>query len=175
MIDLLEKRRSIRKYLDKQVEQSKINAVLESALLSPSSRGINPWEFIVITDKALLNKLSLSKKGAEFLKSSPLGIVVMADTTKSDVWIEDCSICSTILLLSAEYIGLGACWIQISNRMHSNEMSAEEYVRSLLDIPDSYSVLSIISIGYPNEKLPANKVTEQLKNKIHNTKFYSKK
>lgn len=151
--ELIKRRRSIRKYKEIEIEKDKLDLLLKSALLSPSSRGINPWEFIVVKDREKLKLLSKSKHGAEFLKNSMLGIVVIADTKKSDVWIEDCSIASTILLLMAEYIGLGACWIQIRNRKHNETITANDYVKSILNIPQNYDVESIISIGYANERL----------------------
>ncbi len=69
-LSLVQKRRSIRKYLDKPVEKEKIELLIEAALRSPSSRGFNPWEFIVVTDRDLLEKLSKAKThGASFLKN----------------------------------------------------------------------------------------------------------
>ncbi|VAX32202.1 Nitroreductase, partial [hydrothermal vent metagenome] len=92
---LIRKRRSIRKFLKKEVEAEKIDQLVEAALRAPSSRGLNPWEFIVVTKKDLLEKLSKAKKhGSSFLNNAPLGIVVCADPAKCDVWIEDASIAS---------------------------------------------------------------------------------
>ena len=91
-LSLAKKRRSIRRYLEKPVEAEKIEMLIEAALRAPSSRGFNPWEFVVVTDGVLLEKLSKSKPhGASFLKDAPLGIVVCADPEKCDVWIEDAS------------------------------------------------------------------------------------
>ncbi|HOJ63841.1 MAG TPA: nitroreductase family protein [Spirochaetota bacterium] len=174
LFPLIKKRRSIRKYKKIEIEKEKIDILLKSALLSPSSRGINPWEFIVVKDREKLNLLSRSKHGAEFLKNSMLGIVVIADTKKSDVWIEDCSIASTILLLMAEDLGLGACWIQIRNRKNSENREASEYVKSILDIPVHYEVESIISIGYQDEILAPKDEKDMDFNKLHFEKFNNK-
>ena len=153
MLDLLKQRRSIRKYKDKAVEQEKLDIILKSALLSPSSRGIRPWEFIVVTDKEMLEKLSQCKAhSAQFLKDAPLGIVVIADSTASDVWIEDVSIASTIIQLTAQSLGLGSCWIQVRNRKTADNRSSEDYIKELLNIPEKYSVDNIIAIGYPAEE-----------------------
>ena len=116
-IDLIKKRRSIRQFKDKAVEKEKTDLLIEAALRSPSSRSLNPWKFIVITDKSTLYELSCSKPhGASFLKNAALGIAIIADFEKSDVWIEDSSIASTYIQLAAESIGLKSCWIQIRKR-----------------------------------------------------------
>jgi nitroreductase len=162
MLDILRKRRSIRKYEDKEIEPETIELLKEAALRAPTSRGIKPWRFVFVTDKALLEKLSKAKKsGSGFLKGASLGVVVCADENESDVWIEDCSISSIILQLAGLSLGLGSCWIQIRNRMYSDDMSSEEYIRSILDLSKDMRVESIISLGYPGEeKLPVPK--EQL-------------
>ena len=101
MIKLLRKRRSIRKYAKKPVPASVQKRLVEALLRSPSSRDIRPWQFIMVDDPALLAKLSRSKAhGAEFLARAPLGIVLCGDETRSDVWIEDCSIASIIAQLA---------------------------------------------------------------------------
>jgi nitroreductase len=152
MIELLRARRSIRKYTDGPIEPEKIEILKEAVLRSPSSRNFDPWEFIFVEDRKLLKKLALSKKhGSSFLEHAALGIVVCADGEKSDVWIEDCSIASILALMVAQSLGLGSCWIQIRKRMHSDQITSEDYIRNLLGIPDHVKVESIIAIGYPAE------------------------
>jgi nitroreductase len=166
-ISLIQKRRSIRKFQDKQVEAEKIDLLIEAALRSPSSRGFQPCEFIVVSDKGLLEKLSRSKQhGSTFLRNAPLGIVVCADPNKSDVWIEDSSITSIFIHLAAESLGLGSCWIQIRGRMHNGEKTAQEYISGILTIPGGLMVESIIAAGYPDEKKPPVKKEELQYNKI---------
>ena len=157
-LSLVQQRRSIRKFENRPVEKEKLDTLIEVALRSPSSRGFNPWEFVVVTDPELLDRLSRSKPhGSSFLRNAPLGIVVCADPEKSDVWVEDCSIASAFLLLAAESLDLGGCWIQIRERMHSDDVAAETHVAGLLNIPDGYKVESIIAIGYPAEKKPSHR------------------
>jgi nitroreductase len=157
-LSLVQKRRSIRQYLEKPVEKEKIELLMEAALRSPSSRGFNPWEFIVVTDRDLLEKLSKAKThGASFLKNAPLGIVVCADPEKCDVWVEDASIASIFIHLAAESLELGSCWIQIRMRMHDQTKTAQEYVQELLNIPENLNVESMIAIGYPAESKSAHR------------------
>ncbi|HWR00683.1 MAG TPA: nitroreductase family protein [Chlorobaculum sp.] len=156
MIDLLRKRRSIRKFTAEKVSQEAVRILIEAALRSPSSRGINPWEFIVVDDPGLIDELSAVKKsGSAFLKGAPLAIVVGADTTKSDVWVEDTSIGAIIIQLTASSLGLGSCWIQIRKRQHDTEKTAEFRVRELLGLPDHVAVASILAIGHPAEEKPS--------------------
>jgi nitroreductase len=108
-----------------------------------------------VDDRALLKKLSLSKPhGAAFLAGVPIAIAVLGDTSRSDVWVEDTAIASLILLLMAEALGLGACWCQIRKRAQSEEVTADACVKALLDVPDPFSVASIIGIGYAKEARP---------------------
>ena len=167
-LSLVQKRRSIRQYMDKPVEPEKIDRLIEGALRAPSSRGFNPWEFVVVADDVLLEKLSKAKPhGASFLKDASLGIVVCADPKKSDVWIEDASIASIYIHLAAESMKLGSCWIQIRKRMHDQTKTAEQYIRELLNIPKNFNIESMIAIGYPVEtKSPHSKEDLQY-DKVH--------
>lgn len=150
---LLENRRSIRKFENKPVEAEKIDMLVEAALRSPSSRGFNPWEFVVVTDPELVSKLAKSKAaGSSWMGNAPLAIVVCGDPEKSDVWVEDTSIATTIIHLAAASLGLGSCWIQIRKRAHNDSKSAEAYIQELLNIPSRLNILSMIAIGYPDEE-----------------------
>lgn len=153
MIELLRKRRSIRKYVDKAVEPEKVELLKEALLRSPTSKNRRSWEFIFVDDKELLKKLSQCKKhGALFLSQVPLGIVICGESERSDVWVEDCSVASILVQMQAESLGLGSCWAQIRQRNHDETITAEDYIRELLAIPSNYSVESIIGVGYPAEK-----------------------
>ena len=107
---------------------------------------------ILVKDKDLLSKLSNCKPGASFLKDANLGIIIMGNSLLSDVWIEDASIAASNIHLISHELGLGSCWIQIRNRNHTDDISAEEYIRNLLNIPKNVHILAIASIGHPGEK-----------------------
>ena len=152
MIDLLRTRRSIRKYAPDPIESKTIDVLVEALLRSPTSRNGRSWEFIVVDDRELLAKLSKARaQGSQQMQDAPLGLVVCADGTKSDVWAEDCSIAAILLQMTAHALGLGSCWIQIRNRDHTEKMSAEHYVQDLLGLPKHIKVECMVSIGYPNE------------------------
>ncbi len=172
MIELLRNRRSIRKYTTRHIEEEKLEILKEAVLRSPSSKNINPWEFIFIDDKQLLQSLKKCKPhGAIPLETSPLAVVVCADETKNDVWIEDCSIASILFQLTAQSLGLGSCWIQIRNRQHSELVTAEKYIQQLLDIPEHYRILSIITVGYPQTFRKGKPENELQYEKIRKNRF----
>ena len=151
-IDLIRKRRSIRKFTGQAIETEQIELLKEAALRPPSSMGHNPWEYIFVTDGQLLSRLSKSKPhGSSFMAGATLGIVVIADPEKSAVWIEDASIATIFIQLAAESLGLGSCWVQIRERMHDDAKSAEAYIAELLKIPSNLRVESMVGIGYPDE------------------------
>lgn len=152
MINLLKNRRSIRKFTDEAVSKEDLQKILKAGLLSPSSMGKNPVEFIVIQDKEIIAKLEECKKfGTVPLKTSPLVICILADSELSDVWVEDASIVSILMQLEVEKLGLGSTWIQIRNR-ECSEGDSQEAVRKVLSIPKKYGVLSLIAIGHKNEE-----------------------
>jgi len=168
VISLIQKRRSIRSFLQKPVEAGKIDLLIEAALRAPSSRDLNPWEFVVVTNRELLEKLSKAKQhGSAFLKNAPLGICVCADPEQCDVWVEDASIASIFIHLAAASLGLGSCWIQIRERMHDGKKSAQEYIAETLNIPAKMQVESIIAVGYPDETHPPHGKEELLYEKVH--------
>jgi nitroreductase len=167
-IDLLRQRRSIRRFQTRPVEKEKIEILVEAALRAPSSRGFNPWEFFVVTDSKIIDKLSSAKPhGASFLKNAPLAVVVCADTSKSDVWIEDAAIASLILHLTASDLGLGSCWIQIRLREHDAHQSAQEYIAGMLDLKEGLAVLSMVAIGYPMEEKSGHSKASLPLDKVH--------
>jgi nitroreductase len=167
-LSLLEKRRSIRTFKPQAVEPAKVAMLVEAALRAPSSMGGNPWEFVFVTDQAVLEKLSRAKPhGAGFLKNAPLGIAVCASPEKSTVWVEDTSIAATFIQLAAESIGLGSCWIQLRERMHDDEKTSGSYVAELLKIPDGMVVECIIAVGYPDESKPPHRKENLEYQKIH--------
>lgn len=168
-ISLIQKRRSIRKFMEKPVEAEKIDILIEAALRSPSGGGVNNWEFVIVTDRGSLEKLSTAKTVGTiaFLKDAPLAIAVCVDPEKSGVWIENASIASIFIHLAAESIGLGSCWVHIRERMYDDKKTSGQYVAEILNIPKNLEVEAIIAIGYPDEKKPPHGKDELQYNKVH--------
>lgn len=156
LIELLRGRRSIRRFQDRPVPPETVALLVETALRAPSSRGFNPWHFIVVQDRSMLARLATAKPhGASFLENAPLGIVVAADPSVSDVWVEDASIATMLVHLAAADLGLGSCWIQLRQRFYEENRAAGDYVKELLGMPPELEVLAMLAVGYPeNEKTP---------------------
>lgn len=172
MIEILRNRRSIRKYTERPVEKEKLEILQEAVLRSPSSKNSNTWEFIFVDEAGIIEELKHCKPhSAGPLETAPLAVVVCADETKSDVWIEDCSVASILLQLTAQSLGLGSCWIQVRNRMYSETVSSEKYIQQVLHIPENYKVLSIVSIGYAAKPREGKSFDELQPGKIRTNKF----
>lgn len=172
ILELLRRRRSIRQFAPEPVEQEKIEYLVETALRSPSSRSLNPWEFVVVQERDVIEALSKAKPhGAAFMKNAPLAIVVCADPKKCDVWIEDCSIASILLHLAATDLGLGSCWVQIRLREHDGTQMASAYIADLLGLPEGMEVEAVVAIGYPKEEKAGHSQDTLLHDRVHREKF----
>lgn len=156
--ELIKNRRSTRKFTSEPLTPEQVEIIMRAALMAPSSKQKNPWQFILVDNKDMLKRLAACKEhGASFLEGCALAVVVTADGMASDVWIEDASIASIYMQLQAEDLGLGSCWVQIRNRVTPEDTDADEYVRRLLDIPYQLQVLSVIGIGHKaQERKPFN-------------------
>ena len=163
--DLIKNRRSMRKFTDQELTQEEVVALLKAALMAPSSKRSNCWQFLVVDGKEM---------GAAFLADAAMAVVVMADPLASDVWIEDAAIASIMIQLQAEDLGLGSCWIQVRERFTATGIPSGEYVHTLLDIPLQLQVVSIIAVGHKGmERKPFNEDHLQWE-KIHINKFGGK-
>ena len=157
----------MRKFTDEELTQDQVLTLLKAALMAPSSKRSNCWQFIVVDDKDTLEKLSFCKEsGAAFVKDAALAIVV--------TWIEDASIASIMIQLQAEDLGLGSCWVQVRERFTANGTPANEYIHELLDLPLQLQVLSVIAIGHKGmERKPFDESHLQWE-KVHINKFGGK-
>ncbi len=166
--ELVRVRRSIRRFTDEPLTREDIRAIMRAALMSPSSKGLHSYEFLIVDDKAKLAALSLCKDaGGAFLSDAPLAVVVMGNPEISDAWIEDASVASAMILLQAEDLGIGGCWIQIRERKDADGNEAEENVRNILGIPRNMRVLCIVALGRKGmERKPQNE-ERLLWDKVH--------
>ncbi len=172
LLELIEHRRSIRRFEAKPVEPEKVELLLRAALLSPSSKNTRSWEFIVIDQPDLLQKVSQCRdQSSSFVAHAPLAIVVIVDPEKNDAWVENGAIASAFLQLQAEALGLSSCWIQVARRPHNEMLSAEEYIRQVLQVPDTLRILNMVAIGYKAQELPPRRIDETLQAKIHYNGF----
>jgi nitroreductase len=152
--ELARKRRSVKVYTDQPVEKAKIDDIIEAALRSPSGRAARPWTFAVVTNKAILEKLSVAKPvGSAFLKGVPVAVVVCGDPSVSNLWVEDCSIAAVTMQYAAQAMGLGSRWVQVKGANFNEGKTSSQYIVELLGLSENLSVECIIAIGYPGEEM----------------------
>ena len=150
---VLAKRRSVRKFLPTQPSREVLLDIVHDALTAPSSRNMHTTRFLIVDDKATLEKMaSLRDYGSSFMADATAAIVVMGDTTKTDLWRENCAISATMLQLSIVEHGLASCWVHVDGRPRlQNEPEgemAEDYLRSFLCIPENCKIECVIALGY---------------------------
>ncbi|MBO4621964.1 MAG: nitroreductase family protein [Paludibacteraceae bacterium] len=169
-LELAQQRRSYRKYTAQPIEQEKIEQILQAALMSPASKRCNPWEFVVVTDHEVLNKMAGCRTyGSQMLTEAAAGILVCVDASLTDTWQCDGAIAAEHMLLEASDLGIGACWVQVYGRYanEENTVSAEQLLRELTGVPDSLNILCIISLGYKNEERKPREIDKLQYEKVH--------
>jgi nitroreductase len=155
LLDLIKQRKSVRDFLDRPVERDKIMMCLEAARLAPSASNSQPWRFIVVDDKELKDRLCDAAFGGlyfinNFCKTAPVMVVVISEKSKflariggmfrgTKYYLIDIGVACEHLVLEAEELGLGTCWIGWFN---------EGGVKSVLGIPKDKKIDILIALGY---------------------------
>ena len=154
--EALRTRRSIRKYTAEPVAPEDVRVMLEAAMLAPSASNRQPWHFVVVDDRATLDRIAAEHPYAKMAADAPLAIVVCGDLDAEKTkgfWVQDCSAATENLLLAAHAQGLGAVWTGI----YPNAARADA-VRSILGLPSYIVPLNVIPVGYPaSENTPKDK------------------
>lgn len=143
-------RRSIRKYTKQDVPDSLIREILEAAMCAPSAGNQQPWHFVVIRDRKILDEIPKVHPHSYMIKEAPVAILVCGDLSlesRKGFWVQDCSAATENLLLAAHAKGLGAVWLGVYPR--EDRVNG---IRRLLNIPEHVIPFSLIPIGYPAEK-----------------------
>ena len=145
VLENIAERKSVRKYLNKSVEEDKIDAMVKAGMAAPSGMDRRPWEFVVVTDREALDSMAAKLPYAKILTNAPLAIVVCGDTTCSSYWYLDCSAATQNVLLAAEALGLGAVWT--AAYPYEDRI---DVVRQNTGLPENIVPLCVIPIGYPD-------------------------
>ena len=153
LLEIIQQRRSLRTYLDKPVEQTKLDYILEGARLAPSWKNLQCWRFIVVKDLKLRTGITAAftegNPGRKAIVQAPVVIVLCALPNESEVWEDkdftmlDAGLAMEHLILAATELGLGTCW---------QGMFTEETVKGVLDIPEGIRVVAMTPLGYPAEE-----------------------
>lgn len=151
-IEVLFSRRSIRKYTAEPVSDVMVREILEAAMSAPSAGNQQPWHFIVIQDRNLLDQIPLLHPHSLMCREAPMAILVCGDPTLEKhvgYWVQDCAAATENLLLSVHALGLGGVWVGVYPR---DERVAG--FRKLLGIPEHVIPFALIPIGHPAEQKP---------------------
>ena len=152
-IEAILSRRSIRKYKKEALPKELIDELLKAGMNAPSAHNEQPWHFIVIQDRKVLNEIPKFHPYSGMLREAPAAIVVCADLRLAEDdkvwWVQDCSAATENILIAAQAKGLGAVWLGVYPKE-----DRVEGVKALLALPQDIIPLSIISIGYPAVKKP---------------------
>jgi len=147
MLDLIQSRRSIRKYTSEPITDADVQTMLEAAMAAPSASNIKPWEFVVVRERALCRKLADTHAYSKMAADAAVVFVICGRESASHHWVEDTSAATQNLLLAAAGLGLGAVWIACYP-----SVEREAYVRQVLGLPDSLRVLCLVPAGHPAEE-----------------------
>lgn len=150
-LDFIFARRSVRAYRRAEVDEGHVQDLLEAAMAAPSAVAKDPWEFIVVRDGAMHNRLASGLPNGQMLADAALGIVVCGNLSRAhdrqlSYLLQDCSAAIENLLLAAHALGLGACWLGV----HPREERVA-HVRSLFAIPADVIPVAVVSLGWPAE------------------------
>ena len=149
-LDFIFKRRSVRKYVDREIPTEMLHDLLEAAMAAPSARATDPWHFIVITERETLNRMISSLPNGKMLLTAPAALLVCGDMNRAlegfeSYMLQDVSAAVENILLAANALGLGACWLGIHPRR--NRMDG---IRSLFTLPDHIIPVAGIALGWPD-------------------------
>jgi nitroreductase len=144
-LEAIKTRRSIRKYKREPIPEGLILEILDAGRWAPSASNSQPWHFILLKDDQIKRSVAEATTYGKFLADAPIGIAVVIDPKASTHPVEDGAITTQNMLLAAHALGLGACWIGSYGSVY------EEKVKEILEIPKEKRLLSIISIGFPEE------------------------
>lgn len=155
-LEVIEKRKSVRKYSEQPVERELLDAIVRVAQTAPSSRNSKSSAFMIVEDRDMLDALSAMRDyGSALLKGAPAAIVVLGDETKTDLWVDNCAISATFVQLAVTAMDLVSCWVHCNGRPRLKDVPegerAEDYVRELLGLKEGLRPYCVIAIGYPEE------------------------
>jgi nitroreductase len=149
-LEALLTRRSVRHFLPDAIPQKELEAILCAAMYAPSADNVQPWRFVVITDRAKLETIPRFHPWSNMLKEAPAAVAICGNTEKqSKYWVQDCAAATQNLLLAAHASGLGGVWLAIYP-----DQARIDGLRKLLNLPEEITPLSLVALGFPRGKQP---------------------
>jgi nitroreductase len=155
VLEAIRTRRSIRQFTSEPVSEETIRELLTAAMYAPSAGNQQPWHFVVITERKLLDAIPTFHPYAEMLKQAPVAIVVCGEPALEKYrgrWMLDCSAATQNILLAAHAKGLGTVWVGIYP-----ERERMEGMQRLLNLPEQILPMALVPMGFPAERVPQPK------------------
>lgn len=151
-LDFILDRRSIRRFTDQKIDRKQILNMLTAAMYAPSAVNMQPWHFVIIDDPSLMETIMEIHPYARMLQTASHAVVVCGDVElqhDDGYWVVDCGAATQNLLLAAQIMGLGACWVGL----HPREERKTAFSR-LLHLPSHVLPFALVALGYPEEQKP---------------------
>ena len=150
VIEVIKKRRSVRKFESKPVPEEIIKDILDCARLAPTAINIQPWIFGAVIDPDLKREIADMTDYGKFIKDCAVCFAVFTDSTQKYFMEDGCAATENILLACAAH-GIGSCWVA------GHKKAYVDTIRKLLNVPEPYTLIALIAAGYSNEKPSPNK------------------
>ncbi len=155
-VEVIKRRRSVRKFEAKPIPQDTIKDILDCARLAPTANNVQPWLFGAVTDGTLRKQISELTDYGKFIKDSPVCVAVFCDATTKYFLEDGCAATENILLACTAY-GIGSCWVAGHKKPYADA------VRKLLNVPEPYTLIALIAAGYSKQKpSPKKKAVEEV-------------
>ena len=170
MLDLIRKRRTIRRFTEDNVSEEQVDTLLEMAMCAPNRLNGQPWHFVVIRDKELQKQIAEIYQVRPYVEQAPVVIAVGANPAESATWMMDISAAAENLLLAATAMGLGGAWFGAPDTTFWDQ--TEALVREALSIPPHIRIPTMLAIGHPAEERPPHgKHDRFVRTKVHYGKW----
>ena len=163
-IDILKRRRSVRAYAPTTIKTDMLKKIVDAGRYAPTARGDEPWEFIAVKKRSMLEKIANITDHGKFIKDAGALIAVYSRETK--YYVEDCSAATENMLLAAAAFGIGSCWVAGDKKKYCQKVSIA------LKTPSKFKLVSLISLGYPKKKNEFSVIQKRpIKEIFHSEKF----
>ena len=164
-LEAIRTRRSVRSFNEKPVSRETIEQIIDGARLAPSANNIQPWEFVVVTDQTVREKIANATDYGKFIADAPVCVAVFCKDTK--YYLEDGCAATENILMGACALGLASCWVAGDKKGYAKRIS------TILGVPDSHKLVSLLALGYSNIKA-SGKGKRELDRVIHWEKFHTR-
>ncbi len=162
-LEAIRKRCSSRSFKDKPIPKDVLEQICDAGRLAPTARNVQPWQFVAVTDKKVMSEISGLAENGRFVSGAAACVMVFCDDTK--YYLEDGSAATQNILLAAQALGVGSCWIAGDKKDYCSRVSA------LVAAPARLKLVSLIALGYPDAAGPSHKDKKPLAELLHWERF----